>query len=607
MSRRWSMSPKYLLLLLSVLSVALWVACGSSSTTAPESAAEPTPTSAAAPAGDETPDTQVPQPGATDVPVAVPTPTEEASAMVAPTGELNVSFSELGPHTSHPRLTGYPQFALVQLAAYEGLVGRDANGQFFGKLAKSWSIAEDNLTWTFELQEGVEWHKGWGEMTADDVIWSIEQTAAEGSISGAAGQIRRIWQHEDGSLRAIDDYTVEVNTGQPAFDMLTYINAPSAGGSWISSKKQSDGEGEDQANRLGAGTGPWEIIDHRTNDFWKYDAVPDHWRKTPEFAEMTFFEIPEESTRVANFLAGKIDVFSIGLDSIPAVEDLEGIKWMSQENGSESHLGFYGSWYTGVGTDEERAGWDPDAPYVSANPDINSPEWENAKKVRRAIGMAIDRDKLIKELLRGEGRPLPLWGWAAFPDLLEADMKWEYDPDQARKLLAEAGYEDGFSMELTPSIRGAPMEVEACEAVAAMLEDVGIRARLQRIPFTTLSEGQFARTNTGVTCHAAQPLSEPLVLQNFVLINTANWTGGTDHPVSNEIINRANAIFDKDERAKETEKLARFMWDESLDVGLYSVNVVYALSAKVDPWTEHLETGDARRISSLEYAPRRRE
>ncbi|MCZ6789424.1 MAG: ABC transporter substrate-binding protein, partial [Chloroflexi bacterium] len=322
--------------------------------------------------------------------------------------------------------------------------------------------------------------------------------------------------------------------------------------------------------------------------------------------------IPEEATRIANFQTGKIDLFAAAPDSIPALADIPETRFMSQGGSSESHLGFYGMWHDGVGTEDERAGWDPEAPYISSNSDPSSPEWERARKVRLAMGLAIDRDKLVQELLRGEGSPLSMWGWASpyrgpSGDLrANPDWKWEYDPERARQLLTEAGYGDGFEVELTPSIRGAPAEVEACEAIADMWQDVGITARLQRIPFNTLVEGQFKRTNTGITCHAAQPLVEPLVLYGFMFDPVGSWSAGSDHPVLTSLLHEASTTFDTEDRWAMQMEMANWIWDNSFDVGLYSVNNIYPLGPKIDTWEEHLETGDPRRLSALEFAPHRK-
>ena len=615
----WSRPGLACLFLIAAMFI-LGAACGGDEPAAPAEEAEATmapaptaaqaaPTAAPTPAPTTAPAAGAPQVPATATPIAAPAATrparESTPTATGPTGTFNVGFKEIGPYTGHPSKTSWPQYGVVQLAAFEGLFGRDSEGQFWPKLVESWSVDDDQVTWTFKLEEGVEFHDGWGEMTADDVIWSIQEFAAEGSFSGGVAQIRRLWLNPDGHVEALDQYTIEVNTGSPGWDMLTWINSPAASGTWIISKSQVDELGGDEANVKAAGTGPWRMVDNVTDDFWQFEALADHWRKPPEFAEMYFRVIPEEATRIANFQTGHIDIFAASPDSIPTLAEIPDTKFMSQAGSSESHLGIYGMWHEYVGTDEEREGWDPDAPYISANTDPASEEWEQARKVRQAMGIAIDREKLVSELLRGEGAPLSMWGWASFDHRADPSWVWDYDPERAKQLLAEAGYPDGFDVEITPSIRGAPAEVEACEAVADMWQDVGINARLQRIPFNTLVEGQFARTNTGITCHAAQPLVEPLVLYGFMYDPQGSWSAGNDHPILTELMYEANVTFDTEERWALQMQMAHWIWDNSFDIGLYSVNNIYPLGPNIDSWEEHLETGDPRRLSALEFARHR--
>ena len=83
------------------------------------------------------------------------------------------------------------------------------------------------------------------------------------------------------------------------------------------SKKQFEELGHRAADKLGVGTGPWEFVEQSTREFWKFQAVEDHYRKAPEFAELVLWDIPEEATRVANFETGKLDSFLMAFDSKP--------------------------------------------------------------------------------------------------------------------------------------------------------------------------------------------------------------------------------------------------------------------------------------------------
>ena len=620
MAKRLKLRFTLLVSMVAALSLVIALACGSSATATPVAQVEATAVPVAPTATTEAVAV------ATATPVPAPTATAEPEVMDKsgdePYGQLNVGMKALGVYHAQPALTSYPEYANLGVAAIETLFGRDGKGKYFGRLVESWSIADDDLTWTFNLKEGIPWHvdalgNDWGELTAEDVIWSFQQAGAEGSVSTALGQIRRIFLNENGYFKALDDYTIELNTGQPSWDLYDFAVNPSGSGAWVTSKKQweelSTTIGEDAANAVMVGTGSWRMVETSSSEWWRFEAQLDHYNKTPFFKDLTLFEIPEESTLIANFETGNIDVFQVQPDSQARMARLEGTKFMAQENAAESHIGLYGSWYATFDEDNcpegaihcPAPGWNPDAAFVSSNPDIDSPEWEAARKVRQAMGMAIDREKIVQELLLGEGAPLAMWGWAIFPDRELPHWKWEYNVEKAKQLLVDAGYPDGFELEIIPSIRGGPAETEICEAIADMWADIGITAHVTKLPFSAVVDGQVARTNKTLDCHSTQTYIEPAVLWTFLYDPKAGYSGGVDHPIITPMLYGIMAEFDTEKRWKLHQELGDFLWEQSLDIGLYRSNTVYALGPKIDSWEEHLETGDPRRISALQWAPHR--
>jgi peptide/nickel transport system substrate-binding protein len=531
-----------------------------------------------------------------------------AVAVEGPTGTLNIGWKELGTFGTHPRLYRLTFGGSVGATIGESLV-RENPTSFVPELAREWSLSPDSLVWTFKLHEGVQFHQGYGEMTAEDVIYSIQQAGAEGSGYPSSGRFKRLWLHKDGWVKAPDAYTIEVHTGTRQYDMLGTLGPPYGG--WVVSKKQVDELGEEAADVNGALTGPWEVEEIKTGVSWRFKAVEDHWRKTPNFAEMVFWEMPEESTRVANFQVGKLDSFQMALDSKPAVEKVPGTKFMRVESGGTEHLGLYGNWYVGHGGadhQEKRPGYDPDLPWVSINPDVNSPEWERARKVRLAMAIAIDRQLIVDTLLSGEGHPLYLWGWENNLDRLPADIQkgWEYNPEKAKQLLVEAGYGDGFEITLTASVRGVPGEQEACEAVGTMWEAIGIRTRIDNVPYATIGPQLQNRDYNQASCHGTGGRTDPLWLISAIVPSTAGWTGGFDHPWLDETIDKAVSIVDQDERYKVMTEIARFMFDNVVEQGLYSANLLWPLGPNIDEWKQHLNFADPRYLSSYEYAPHRK-
>ena len=141
---------------------------------------------AAACGGDEPAPTPVPTAAPTPVPTAAPTPaptaapTVPAPAEVQPQMSLNIAFKEFGAYQGYPGLAKNPAYAHANTVAFEGLFGRDVNKEYFPRLVEDWSIGPENLTWTFNLKKGVQFHGDLGEMTAEDVLWSIPEFAAEG-------------------------------------------------------------------------------------------------------------------------------------------------------------------------------------------------------------------------------------------------------------------------------------------------------------------------------------------------------------------------------------------------------------------------------------------
>lgn len=559
-----------------VLLVAL--ACGTS--------AEPTATSAPQATATEAPMAQPTTSSGNMEPTAMPMATTEPAMTEPSGGTINVGQSELGPFIFHPTTVGNPQIFLVSTAIGEGLLHFDKNNEVQPMLAESWDISDDFLTWTFHIRHGVQFHKGYGELTADDIIYTYRDGWANSTIHARASFIKDFWQHPDGSVEAPDDYTVVVNTGVPwidvrAFEFFRDIGGTSAN---VVSKKQSDELGVEAASRDIAMTGPWQIEEAKTGEYWKMSAVQNHWRKTPNFGELVFWEIPEESARVAGFQTGNLDTFAMNFDDISAVEDVPGAKVMKAGLIGQAGLNLYDQQYVGVGTPDQDPSFDGTKAWVSANPDINSPEWENARKVRKALSLAIDRQSIVDTLLHGYGGVLPVRDWAGFDSRMPDTWHWDYDPDKAQQLLDEAGYPDGFTIELATAIRGVPAEVEACEAIATMWGDIGVDVKFQNIPYTTLRPQLVARTWGGATCHSVSIRLEPVLgLSNY--LNETVFNYGTFHPWLEDHIPTAFGELDSTKRFQEVTDIYDWMvMQQALGFGLYYVEGAVPVGPNINEW-----------------------
>ena len=539
-------------------------------------------------------------------PTAVPQSAAPGDTAMAaePTGTLNTGLKEMGPFFLHPSTLGNPQIFVHGTAPIgEGLLQEDVNRNVLGLLAESWEISDDFLTWTFNLNQGIEFHKGYGEMTAEDVVWSMQQWGL--SKHPRAGQLETFWADREGS-EIVDDHTLKVHTGEPLVHVIAqrWHMTPGGASTFIASKKQSEELGVEGASTQIAATGPWEIVDHRTGEFWQMAAVRDHWRHTPEFAEFFMWEIPEESSRVAGFQTGNLDTFLMGYDSIPSVLAVEGAQLMTVPNAIVQSLRIYGNWYPVEGV-ETRPGYDPELPWVSASDDINSPEWDRARKVRLALITAVDRQALVDEILSGNGNTnTPIHSYSGFEHYLDG-RDWQYDPEGAIGLLEEAGYPDGFSITLTPALRGAPQEVESCEAIAQMWNDIGLDVDFQNIPYSTLRPTLVGRTYQGATCHAGGPLPTPA--NGFGSYLTENpFNRGLEHAYSDDLMRQAMAEVDPDQRELMERELGQFLFDHALtDLTYYNIDALWPVGPRIQPWTEHVRRSDVRQINGYEYIKHR--
>ena len=273
---------------------------------------------------------------------------------------------------------------------------------------------------------------------------------------------------------------------------------------------------------------------------------------------------------------------------------------MRRLGGAEKNLNFYGNLYVGWGTPEHKEmspSYDPDLPWISSDPDPDSEAWKKAAKVRRALSIAIDRQKIVDTLLRGEGQPLALPHWEAHLDKLPPELRSiEYNPEKARQLLTEAGYPNGFEVTLSTADVAVSASVAANEAIGAMWDAIGIDTRLETPPYASIRPSLYT--------HAGVP-PDPLNYWSVHWGSVCGFSLGMDHPRVDELIIKAKGIVDEKDRYEVMVELMRFVYDNTLIVGVYSANIVWPLSARTDPWVEYMDKAHASSLSATEWAPHR--
>ena len=591
--------PKAIVLLF----VALLFACGSSATATPAASTGSTSTSPTA----VSQVTAVPtrEAGSAALPTAMPQATQAPSSKVKPTGTINVGTRETGIFQGHPREASSPRIQFLSLSIGEGLIRVAADLSGAPQLAEAWEISDDFLTWTWHITPGVQFHKGYGTVTAQDVVYSLEQFY-EGALLARAGFIGSYMGFDgDPDLNAkttvLDDVTFEVFTGDPWVPARVYEFLRTGGGvsNWTVSENQSIELGIEKASVDIASTGPWEVVDHSSGEFWKFKAVQDHWRQTPFFEELVLWTIPEESARVAGFQTGALDTFAMDFDSIITAEAVEGAIMKGVPNAGQAGINWYGQLY-GLDRDgNEYEFYDCTQAWVSCDMDVNSQDWADAVMVRKAMNIAIDRQTIVDTLLLGFGKPQSLRDWMGHEARANPDWVYEFDPELAKQMLSDAGYPDGFSITLTPAIRGAPAEVETCQSLAQFWENIGISVNIQNIPYATIRPSLITRKYQGITCLTVGVRLTPLIgASNYPITSTYSY--GTHHPKLDEIFNRAATQVDQAKIEAGELEFYNWMWDNAMASSIYVHDGVWPIGARLDPNFEPADFADVRTATNFE-------
>jgi len=343
---------------------------------------------------------------------------------------------------------------------YEPLIGRGKKLELIPQLATEWKQTAPTI-WRFKLRKGVKFQDG-TPFTADDVIFSYERAKGEGSdMKTYVGQMKEI--------RKIDTHTVDIVTNEP-FPILPEIISVwyMMSKSWceknnatrpVDIRKGTENYASAHAN----GTGPFMLKSRQPGVRTVLVPNPDWWDK-PEhnLTEAAFLPIANAATRVAALISGEIDM----MEPVPLqdVQRLQGDPKLKVLQGPELRTIF-------LGMDQKR-----DELLYST---VKGKNPFKDRRVRQAFYQAIDIEAIRSRIMRGAATPTALMeapGINGFPP--ELNKRLPYDTNAAKKLLADAGYPDGFGVTMNCPNDRYVNDSEICQAVAVMLARIGIKVDL---------------------------------------------------------------------------------------------------------------------------------
>ncbi|MGH1358736.1 MAG: ABC transporter substrate-binding protein [Burkholderiaceae bacterium] len=352
-----------------------------------------------------------------------------------------------------------------QRNVYEPLVLRDADMKMTGALAETWENTEPTV-WRFNLRKGVKFHDG-SDFKADDVEFSVKRLSTEGSdMKVVAALIKEV--------RVIDDYTVEFVT--PAPDPILPLQLEIfyiMDKQWAEKNKAVEatnvkgGDEDNGANLNTNGTGPFMLESRQSGVKTVLKRNPNWWGKMKSnVTEVVFTPIAQDATRVAALISGNVDMaYPIPVQDWKRLDDAKGVNALTGPEARTIFLGF----------DQTRD--------ELKNSNIKGKNPFKDIRVRQAFYQAINIEAIQKKVMRGASTPSGLMIAPQINGFNKAlNERPAYDVAAAKKLMAEAGYKDGFEVTMDCPNNRYVNDEKICQASASMLARIGVKVNLLAQP-----------------------------------------------------------------------------------------------------------------------------
>jgi len=353
------------------------------------------------------------------------------------------------------------------------------------EIASSWEIASDQSSITFTIRDGIPWHDDrgdFGNVTAEDVVWTFNDSFKEGSTGNPGEQLtpghKVGWEVVDGKAK--------MNVAAGGFDPLWGMLHGGIG--WgatfgITSKKAYDALGEDKFLTDAVGSGPYVVDAWDGHDQMTAKTSAGHWRANPRIETLQVIEMPEQGTREAAMLTGEVEIAQMPGKALPNLVENTGGKVITLGKPTPNTIYWSGNYWGQTCPDcantDVQANLETDWPgafkgLANGSAWIGDPgdaaSMENARLVRWALSMAIDRQKIVDTVLGGFGETAYVASNIT-PDRPEFNEEWRvpYDIAGAKQNLIDAGYPEGFEITLWSACNlPAIWDCEIADAVGEM-------------------------------------------------------------------------------------------------------------------------------------------
>ncbi|HIP61709.1 MAG TPA: ABC transporter substrate-binding protein [Sulfurovum sp.] len=443
---------------------------------------------------------------------------------------------------------------------FDALISFDKDINTHPGLAVSWTNPEPTV-WLMKLREGVKFHNG-NKFNADDVVFSFDRIK-NWDKSGFKGKVSAIV-----SVDKVDEYTVKFVTAKPFpvfLRKLTYVQ--------ILDKESLEGKTDQWIGLNPIGTGPYKLTSWSKGDQIKMDANADYWRGAAKFDKVIFRPLTNNATRVAAILSNEVHI----INRVPVV-DVDRVK-------KNEKLNFFVQpglrlIYLQMDQDRDSTQW------------IKSHNGKNPFKdirVRRALYYGINEDAIIKYVMKSFAKPAAQLSPSAVFGHDESIKRVAFDPKKAKELLAEAGYPDGFEVQLDAPNNRYINDSQIAQAVASSLAKIGIKVTVNATPKSTFFKAVRQRELSFFLIGWASSDGDASSVLDGVGHSTDNDKGygrynkgGFGNAKADELIEKSAGMMDPAERLKALQEAQRIiMVEEQGFIPLHYQVDIYASSKNI--------------------------
>ncbi|HHY94728.1 MAG TPA: hypothetical protein GX513_06920 [Firmicutes bacterium] len=368
---------------------------------------------------------------------------------------------------------------------FDGLVKPNEKLELVGDLAEKWEFSQDRKTVTFHLRKGVKWHDG-QPFTANDVAFTLKSLADPNYDGGSYSRVEPILgaaEYHDGKakdiegIKVIDQETICITTKDVYSPILAALSIAIVPEHILKNVPIANWQ-KDQFNRQPVGTGPFKFVKWESGQYVELEANKDYFEGAPKIDRIVF-KFGDQNTMLAAFLNKEVDVCQVPVGEVDSVKGLDWADLVVFDSLSFQYVGLN-----------------------LLNPALADPN------VRQALAQAVNREQIVKSLLRGYGKitnvPFPTSHWSYDPSF----PGWAYDPAKAKELLDAAGWKlnektgirekDGQQLKFTlyyPT--GNLVRMQYAPILQQNFQAIGVKLELQAMDFPTLVTKLLPRDASG--------------------------------------------------------------------------------------------------------------